>query len=128
MAESKAALSAGGFSSMHESGGAPAWLQRVTYEPRSSHLRDIRADYQVRAKLLGEQIKTAQQQFDHTIKQLTQEHGVKINELRSDLDAVKAVLEFEEHRYKDSSDCYPASDQDSLELLDSALGDKIPPK
>jgi hypothetical protein len=124
MAESKVASSAGGFSSMHQSGGAPAWLQRVTYEPRSSHLRDIRGDYQMRAKLLSEQIKTAQQQFDHTIKQLTQEHGFKINELKNDLDAVKAVLEFETRRYQDSSDWYPASDQASSELIDLALEDK----
>jgi hypothetical protein len=124
MAESKAASSAGGFSSMQQSGGAPAWLQRVTYEPRSSHLRDIRGDYQVRAKLLSEQIKAAQQQFDHVIKELTQEYEFKINELRIDLDAVNAVLEFEERRYKDSSDWYPASDQASSELIDLALEDK----
>ena len=41
-------------------------------------MRDIRSDLQERAKMLDEQIKAAQDQFDGLIAQLKQEHDSKV--------------------------------------------------
>jgi len=62
-------------------------------------MRDIRSDLQERAKLLEEQIGATQSQFDKYIEQLTHEHQGKLEELKSDLDAVQVVTKTEDRLF-----------------------------
>ena len=59
-------------------------------------MRDIRSDLQERAKLLAEQIGATQSQFDKYIEQLKVEHQGKLEDLKSDLDAVQMVIKTED--------------------------------
>jgi hypothetical protein len=59
-------------------------------------MRDIRGDLQERVKLLEEQIGATQSQFDKVIEQLKLEHQGKLEDLKSDLDAVQMVLKTED--------------------------------
>jgi hypothetical protein len=59
-------------------------------------MRDIRGDLQERAKLLEEQIGATQSQFDKVMEQLKLEHQGKLEDLKSDLDAVQVVLKTED--------------------------------
>jgi hypothetical protein len=59
-------------------------------------MRDIRGDLQDRANRLVEQISSTQDQFDKTIEQLKLEHQGKLENLRSDLDAVRKVMKTED--------------------------------
>jgi hypothetical protein len=59
-------------------------------------MRDIRGDLQDRANLLSEQISAAQGQFDKFIEQLKLEHQGKLEDLKSDLDAVRMVMKAED--------------------------------
>jgi hypothetical protein len=61
-------------------------------------MRDISGDLQDRAKLLERQIAGTQSQFDKLIEQLSQEHGSRLANLKSELDAVNAVIETEDRR------------------------------
>jgi hypothetical protein len=59
-------------------------------------MRDIRGDLQERVKLLEEQIGTTQSQYDKVMEQLKLEHQGKLEDLKSDLDAVQMVLKTED--------------------------------
>ena len=61
-------------------------------------MRDIRGDLQDRANLLEQQIDAAQGQFDKLIEQLTLEHDSRLEGLKSELDAVNAVIQTEDRR------------------------------
>jgi hypothetical protein len=112
-------------SALQQAGRAPAWLERVTASPRNPNLRDIHSDLEARAKLLDEQLTTAQGQFDSAIEQLEKEHVTTIKELSIELEAVKAVLEFEERRFQNFSDAR-AQEADS-ELFLSNGEPALPP-
>jgi hypothetical protein len=59
-------------------------------------MRDIRGDLQERSDRLAEQISATQAQFDKTIEQLKLEHQGKLENLKSDLDAVRKVMKTED--------------------------------
>jgi len=59
-------------------------------------VRDIRGDLQERAKLLEEEIGATQSEFDELLKQLTLEHEGKVEDLKSNLDAVHMVIKTED--------------------------------
>jgi hypothetical protein len=59
-------------------------------------MRDIRGDLQERSDRLAEQISSTQTQFDKTIEQLKLEHQAKLEDLKSDLDAVRKVMKTED--------------------------------
>lgn len=61
-------------------------------------MRDIRGDLQDRAHLLEEQINTAQAQFERLIEQFKAEHNNRIDDLTTELDAVKALMGVEDRR------------------------------
>ena len=78
----------------------PAWLERAgTKLMPDADMRDIRADLQERGKFLEEQIGAAQTQFDSMFARLKQEHKVKVDGLKKELDAVLAVIGFEDQRF-----------------------------
>jgi hypothetical protein len=60
-------------------------------------MRDIRGDLKDRAEALEREIKAAQGRFDELLVRLTQEHDGRVNELKSELDAVKLLIGLE-HR------------------------------
>jgi len=59
-------------------------------------MRDIRGDLQDRANLVAEQIKSVQRQFDDPIEKIKVEHETKLEDLKSDLDAVQMVIKTED--------------------------------
>ena len=61
-------------------------------------MRDIRADLQDRANLVVGQINAAQGQFDKLIDQLKHEHDSRLEDLRSNLDAVLMIAGSEDRR------------------------------
>ena len=61
-------------------------------------MRDIRGDLQDRVNLLKQQIDAAQGQFDKLIEQLTREQDSRLEGLKSELDAVNAVIQTEDRR------------------------------
>ncbi|MGV1013747.1 MAG: hypothetical protein ACOYB4_02115 [Methyloceanibacter sp.] len=61
-------------------------------------MRDIRGDLQDRANLLNEQIKAQQVQFEKLIEQLNREHNSRLEDLRTELDAVNTLMEIEHRR------------------------------
>jgi hypothetical protein len=61
-------------------------------------MRDISGDLQDRANLLEHQMAGAQGQFDKLIEQLSQEHDSRVANLKSELNAVNAVIETEDRR------------------------------
>ncbi|HEX2448341.1 MAG TPA: hypothetical protein VHK26_09170 [Methyloceanibacter sp.] len=65
-------------------------------------MRDIRSDLQERAGVIGEQIRTAQVQFDKFVEQLTDEHNTRLQDLRSELEAVKTLINIEHRRHSGS--------------------------
>ena len=82
----------------------PAWLERAgTKLIPDADMRDIRADLQERGKFLEEQIGAAQTQFDSMFARLKQEHKVKVDGLKKELDAVLAVIGFEDQRFGDTA-------------------------
>jgi len=84
--------------------GRPAWLERAGSKLMPDHdMRDICADLQERGKFLEEQIGAAQTQFDTMFARLKQEHKVKVDDLKKELDAVRAVLGFEDRRFADTA-------------------------
>jgi hypothetical protein len=60
-------------------------------------MRDIRADLEDRAQLIGEQINAAQDAFERQIETIEREHENKLKELRITLDAVNTLLRREHH-------------------------------
>ena len=60
-------------------------------------MRDIRADLEDRAQLIGEQIKAAQSAFERQMETIQDEHEKKLDKLRVTLDAVKTLLGSEHH-------------------------------
>jgi hypothetical protein len=61
-------------------------------------MRDIRGDLQLRANLIKEEINTAQHQFEKYTEQLKLEHQSRLTEIKSELEAVKLVMEAEHRR------------------------------
>jgi hypothetical protein len=59
-------------------------------------MRDIRGDLQDRANRVAEQISATQAQFDKVLEQLKLEHQAKLEELKSDLTAVRTVMKTED--------------------------------
>lgn len=62
-------------------------------------MRDIRGDLRERANLLEEQIKAAQAQFEKHVEQLKGEHDSRLKDLKSELEAVNALLGIEHRRH-----------------------------
>jgi len=61
-------------------------------------MRDIRGDLQDRAALLEEQINAHEAQFDKLIDQLKREHDSRLEDLKTELEAVTRLLELELRR------------------------------
>jgi len=61
-------------------------------------MRDIREDLQDRAGLLEEQINAQEAQFDKLIEQLRREHDARLEDLKSELEAVNRLIEHELRR------------------------------
>ncbi|HET9273123.1 MAG TPA: hypothetical protein VFO09_02520 [Methyloceanibacter sp.] len=61
-------------------------------------MRDIRGDLQDRAALLEEQINAHEAQFDKLIDQLKREHDQRLEDLKTELEAVNRLLELELRR------------------------------
>ena len=61
-------------------------------------MRDIRGDLQDRAALLEEQINVHEAQFDKLIDQLKREHDQRLEDLKTELEAVNRLLELELRR------------------------------
>ena len=61
-------------------------------------MRDIRGDLQDRAGLLEEQINAQEVQFDKLIEQLKREHDARLDDLKSELEAVNRLIEHELRR------------------------------
>jgi hypothetical protein len=61
-------------------------------------MRDIRGDLQDRAALLEEQINAHEAQFDKLIEQLKREHDSRLEDLKTELDAVTRLMELELRR------------------------------
>ncbi len=59
-------------------------------------MRDIRGDLKDRAEALDQEIKAAQNRFDELLVRLKQEHDARLNELKSELDAVKLLIGLEQ--------------------------------
>ena len=59
-------------------------------------MRDIRGDLQDRANRVSEQLSATQGQFDKVLEQLKLEHQRKLEDLKSDLDAVQMVIKTED--------------------------------
>ncbi len=59
-------------------------------------MRDIRGDLKDRAEALDQEIKAAQSRFDDLLVRLKQEHDARLNELKSELDAVKLLIGLEQ--------------------------------
>jgi hypothetical protein len=73
-------------------------------------MRDIRGDLQDRAALLEEQINAHEAQFDKLIDQLKREHDSRLEDLKTELEAVNRLLELELRR----TDTAPAAQRGSL--------------
>jgi hypothetical protein len=61
-------------------------------------MRDIRGDLQDRVKLLEEQRKAQQGQFENLIEQIKREHEARLEALQTELDAVNTLMEVENRR------------------------------
>ncbi len=61
-------------------------------------MRDIRGDLQDRAALLEEQINAHETQFDKLIDQLKREHDTRLEDLKTELEAVSRLMELELRR------------------------------
>jgi hypothetical protein len=61
-------------------------------------MRDIRGDLQERAHLLEQQINAEQAQFEKLIQQLTTEQESRVEELKTELEAVNRVKDIEHRR------------------------------
>lgn len=61
-------------------------------------MRDIRGDLQDRAALLEEQISAHEAQFDKLIDQLKREHDQRLEDLKTELEAVNRLMELELRR------------------------------
>jgi hypothetical protein len=61
-------------------------------------MRDIRGDLQDRAALLEEQISAHEAQFDKLIDQLRREHDQRLEDLKTELEAVNRLLDLELRR------------------------------
>jgi hypothetical protein len=61
-------------------------------------MRDIRGDLQDRAALLEEQINAHEAQFDKLIEQLKREHDARLEDLKTELEAVTRLMELELRR------------------------------
>ncbi|HEU4475357.1 MAG TPA: hypothetical protein VFR71_01505 [Methyloceanibacter sp.] len=62
-------------------------------------MRDIRDDLRERANMLEEQLKSADAHFQKFVEQLKDEHDAKVQDLRSELEAVKVLLGIEQRRH-----------------------------
>jgi hypothetical protein len=61
-------------------------------------MRDIRDDLRERANLLDEQINSAEAQFEKYLEQLRNDQENRLKDLKSELEAVKALLTIEQRR------------------------------
>jgi hypothetical protein len=62
-------------------------------------MRDIRDDLRERAAMLEEQVKSAQAQFEKYLEQLKRDHDNRLKDLKSELDAVKVLMNIEQRRH-----------------------------
>lgn len=62
-------------------------------------MRDIRGDLQDRANLLEEQINAHQAQYDTLIEQFKREYDARLDELKTELEAVNRLMELELRRH-----------------------------
>jgi hypothetical protein len=62
-------------------------------------MRDIRGELQERANLFEEQINAHEVQFDKLIDQLKREHDQRLQDLKTELEAVNRLLDFELRRF-----------------------------
>ena len=62
-------------------------------------MRDIRGELQERANLFEEQINAHEAQFDTLIDQLKREHDQRLEDLKTELEAVNGLLDFELRRF-----------------------------
>jgi ribonucleotide monophosphatase NagD (HAD superfamily) len=63
-------------------------------EAKDKAMRDIRSDLQDRANWVRQQIKTEQAQFEIVTAQLTREQNHRLEDLKSQLQAVTRLLQF----------------------------------
>ena len=61
-------------------------------------MRDIRSDLKDRAEALEREIKAAQVRFDELLVRLKEEHDGRVEDLKSELDAVKLLIGLEHRR------------------------------
>jgi hypothetical protein len=61
-------------------------------------MRDIRGDLQDRAALLEEQLNAHEAQFDKLIEQIKREHDQRLEDLKTELEAVNRLLDLELRR------------------------------
>ena len=61
-------------------------------------MRDIRGDLKDRAEALEREIKAAQGRFDELMVRLKEEHDSRVEDLNSELDALKLLLGVEHRR------------------------------
>jgi hypothetical protein len=62
-------------------------------------MRDIRGELQERANLFEEQINAHEAQFDKLIDQLKRDHDQRCEDLKTELEAVNRLLDFELRRF-----------------------------
>jgi hypothetical protein len=75
-------------------------------------MRDIRGDLQDRAALLEEQINAHEAQFDKLIEQLKREHDSRLEDLKTELEAVNRLMELELRRLETAPAAPRASGRD----------------
>jgi hypothetical protein len=70
-------------------------------------MRDIRGDLQLRADLIKEKMNASKRQFEKYTEQLTLEHQSRLTEIKSELEAVKLLMEAERRRAGSSGSAMP---------------------
>ena len=80
-------------------------------------MRDIRGDLQDRAALLEEQINAHEAQFDKLIEQLKREHDSRLEDLKTELEAVNRLLELELRRIDTAPAAQRGQGRDSVRLM-----------
>ncbi len=85
-------------------------------------MRDIRSDLQERVKLLDDQIKSAQAQFDNFLEQIKGEHDARLKDLKAELEAVNHLLGIE-HRRLNGAAASPKPQNESQKSAPPPLAD-----
>jgi uncharacterized coiled-coil protein SlyX len=87
----------------------------VFYEGQA--MRDIRMDLQDRASLLEDQICAQEAQFETLVKQIRAEHEARLEDLRTEFDAVTKLLELEHRRLGDVPQAPKSAPQAALQAV-----------